>query len=83
MLVVIYLNIDVLFVCVFQGYLLVGYATIFTMAPGNLWFFFVLLFLTNKQIHIVFSLVLDEDVNESLAFQYPELYWGKMFFVSV
>lgn len=38
-----------------QGFLLVGYATIFTMAP-------------------VFSLVLDEDVSEALAFQFPELY---------
>lgn len=34
---------------------MVGYATIYTMAP-------------------VFSLVLDEDVSEDIAFRYPELY---------
>jgi phospholipid-translocating ATPase len=38
-----------------QDWLLVGYATVYTMAP-------------------VFSLVLDRDVDESLAEQYPELY---------
>ncbi|ODV93586.1 hypothetical protein PACTADRAFT_46196 [Pachysolen tannophilus NRRL Y-2460] len=39
----------------YQGWLMVGYATLYTMAP-------------------VFSLVLDTDVNESLATLYPELY---------
>lgn len=38
-----------------QGWLLVGYATVYTMAP-------------------VFSLVLDTDVTEDIAFQFPELY---------
>lgn len=39
----------------YQGWLMVGYATLYTMAP-------------------VFSLVLDKDVNENLAYLYPELY---------
>lgn len=39
----------------YQGWLMVGYATCYTMAP-------------------VFSLVLDTDVNENLAYLYPELY---------
>ncbi|ODV60060.1 aminophospholipid-translocating P4-type ATPase NEO1 [Ascoidea rubescens DSM 1968] len=39
----------------YQGWLMVGYATLYTMAP-------------------VFSMVLDCDVNESLANMYPELY---------
>lgn len=39
----------------FQGWLMVGYATCYTMAP-------------------VFSLVLDKDVDEKLAYLYPELY---------
>lgn len=39
----------------YQGWLMVGYATVYTMAP-------------------VFSLVLDKDVDESLAKLYPELY---------
>jgi phospholipid-translocating ATPase len=42
-------------ISIFNGWLLVGYATAFTCFP-------------------VFSLVLDEDVSEMLAFQYPELY---------
>jgi phospholipid-translocating ATPase len=39
----------------YQNWLMVGYATVYTMAP-------------------VFSLVLDQDVNEDLALLYPELY---------
>ncbi|KAF3085858.1 putative aminophospholipid-translocase [Orbilia oligospora] len=42
-------------IALYQGYLLVGYATIYTMFP-------------------VFSLVLDRDIDESLANLYPELY---------
>lgn len=42
-------------IALYQGWLMVGYATIYTMAP-------------------VFSLVLDRDVSEDLALQYPELY---------
>jgi phospholipid-translocating ATPase len=42
-------------IAIYNGWLLVGYATFYTMAP-------------------VFSLVLDEDVNEDIAFQFPELY---------
>eukprot|EP01102_Stenamoeba_stenopodia_P016185 TRINITY_DN5629_c0_g1_i1.p1 TRINITY_DN5629_c0_g1~~TRINITY_DN5629_c0_g1_i1.p1 ORF type:complete len:1050 (-),score=233.24 TRINITY_DN5629_c0_g1_i1:3344-6466(-) len=42
-------------ISVYNGILLVGYATIYTMAP-------------------VFSLVLDCDVSEEIAFRYPELY---------
>ncbi|KAI0758873.1 aminophospholipid-transporting P-type ATPase [Fomes fomentarius] len=42
-------------IALYQGWLLVGYATAYTMAP-------------------VFSLVLDQDVNEDLALLYPELY---------
>jgi len=42
-------------IALYQGWLMVGYATVYTMAP-------------------VFSLVLDRDVNESLALIYPELY---------
>lgn len=42
-------------VSVYSGWILVGYATVFTMFP-------------------VFSLVLDEDVNEHSAETYPELY---------
>eukprot|EP00002_Diphylleia_rotans_P036331 TRINITY_DN7994_c0_g1_i16.p1 TRINITY_DN7994_c0_g1~~TRINITY_DN7994_c0_g1_i16.p1 ORF type:complete len:271 (+),score=35.53 TRINITY_DN7994_c0_g1_i16:472-1284(+) len=42
-------------VAIYTGWLLVGYATIYTMAP-------------------VFSLVLDEDVEISTVFLYPELY---------
>ena len=42
-------------IALYQGWLMVGYATAYTMAP-------------------VFSLVLDRDVNEDLALQYPELY---------
>ncbi|KAG9123612.1 putative aminophospholipid-translocase [Ceratobasidium sp. 392] len=42
-------------IALYQGWLMVGYATVYTMAP-------------------VFSLVLDRDVNESLALLYPELY---------
>lgn len=42
-------------VSVYSGWILVGYATVFTMFP-------------------VFSLILDEDVNESAADTYPELY---------
>ena len=41
-------------IALYQGWLMVGYATVYTMAP-------------------VFSLVLDRDVNESLALIYPEL----------
>ncbi|EGG19761.1 ATPase [Cavenderia fasciculata] len=40
---------------IYNGMLLVGYATLYTNAP-------------------VFSLVLDEDVTEDIAFRYPELY---------
>ncbi|KAI8065143.1 aminophospholipid-transporting P-type ATPase [Gongronella butleri] len=42
-------------IALYQGMLLVGYATLYTMAP-------------------VFSLVLDQDVNEDIAMLYPELY---------
>lgn len=42
-------------VSVYQGFLMVGYATIYTMFP-------------------VFSLVLDQDINEKVALRYPELY---------
>jgi len=42
-------------IALYQGWLQVGYATLYTMAP-------------------VFSLVLDQDVNEDLALLYPELY---------
>jgi len=42
-------------IAIYNGWLLVGYATVYTMAP-------------------VFSLVLDEDVTEEIAFQFPELY---------
>ncbi len=42
-------------ISVYSGWILVGYATLFTMFP-------------------VFSLVLDEDVNEHAADTYPELY---------
>ncbi|EWC44807.1 hypothetical protein DRE_06445 [Drechslerella stenobrocha 248] len=42
-------------IALYQGWLLVGYATIYTMFP-------------------VFSLVLDRDIDESLANLYPELY---------
>lgn len=42
-------------ISIYNGILLVGYATIYTMAP-------------------VFSLVLDCDVNEDIAFRFPELY---------
>eukprot|EP01122_Echinamoeba_exundans_P012832 TRINITY_DN5485_c0_g1_i1.p1 TRINITY_DN5485_c0_g1~~TRINITY_DN5485_c0_g1_i1.p1 ORF type:complete len:1142 (+),score=257.53 TRINITY_DN5485_c0_g1_i1:61-3486(+) len=42
-------------IAIYNGWLLVGYATVYTMAP-------------------VFSLVLDEDVSEDIAFQFPELY---------
>lgn len=40
---------------IYQGWLIVGYSTLFTMAP-------------------VFSLVLDEDVSQDIAYQFPELY---------
>ncbi|KAI9007524.1 putative NEO1-P-type ATPase [Phycomyces nitens] len=42
-------------IALYQGMLIVGYATLYTMAP-------------------VFSLVLDQDVNEEIALMYPELY---------
>eukprot|EP01126_Amoeba_proteus_P066858 TRINITY_DN9759_c0_g2_i10.p1 TRINITY_DN9759_c0_g2~~TRINITY_DN9759_c0_g2_i10.p1 ORF type:complete len:863 (-),score=158.12 TRINITY_DN9759_c0_g2_i10:45-2633(-) len=42
-------------ISIYNGWLLVGYSTLFTMAP-------------------VFSLVLDTDVTEKIALQYPELY---------
>lgn len=42
-------------IALYQGWLMMGYATVYTMAP-------------------VFSLVLDQDVNEDLALIYPELY---------
>jgi phospholipid-translocating ATPase len=42
-------------IAVYQGWLIVGYATYYTMFP-------------------VFSLVLDKDVKEEIAFRYPELY---------
>ncbi|KAI8341352.1 hypothetical protein BC941DRAFT_391490 [Chlamydoabsidia padenii] len=42
-------------IALYQGMLIVGYATLYTMAP-------------------VFSLVLDQDVNEDIALLYPELY---------
>jgi len=42
-------------ISIYNGWLLVGYATVYTMAP-------------------VFSLVLDTDVTEDIAFQFPELY---------
>lgn len=42
-------------VSLYQGFLMVGYATIYTMFP-------------------VFSLVLDQDINEKVALRYPELY---------
>lgn len=42
-------------IAVYNGWLLVGYATFYTMLP-------------------VFSLVLDVDVSEEIAFQFPELY---------
>lgn len=42
-------------IAIYNGWLLVGYSTTFTMAP-------------------VFSLVLDEDVSEAIAFRFPELY---------
>lgn len=42
-------------VSLYQGFLMVGYATIYTMFP-------------------VFSLVLDQDINENVALRFPELY---------
>ncbi|KAI9294229.1 phospholipid-translocating P-type ATPase [Neoconidiobolus thromboides FSU 785] len=42
-------------IALYQGMLLVGYATLYTMGP-------------------VFSMVLDHDVNETIAMMYPELY---------
>ncbi|RIA93847.1 hypothetical protein C1645_761428 [Glomus cerebriforme] len=42
-------------IALYQGILIVGYSTVYTMAP-------------------VFSLVLDKDVRESIALQFPELY---------
>nr|CAB3224704.1 probable phospholipid-transporting ATPase IIA [Phallusia mammillata] len=42
-------------VSLYQGFLMVGYTTIYTMFP-------------------VFSLVLDQDVNSSVALRFPELY---------
>jgi len=42
-------------IAIYNGYLMVGYSTLYTMAP-------------------VFSLVLDEDVSDEIAFRYPELY---------
>ena len=42
-------------VAIYQGWLLIGYATFYTMLP-------------------VFSLVLDKDVKDSVAMQFPELY---------
>jgi len=42
-------------IAVFNGWLMVGYATFYTNFP-------------------VFSLVLDEDVSETIAFRFPELY---------
>eukprot|EP01104_Vermistella_antarctica_P016062 TRINITY_DN53_c0_g3_i1.p1 TRINITY_DN53_c0_g3~~TRINITY_DN53_c0_g3_i1.p1 ORF type:complete len:1335 (-),score=277.74 TRINITY_DN53_c0_g3_i1:1063-5067(-) len=42
-------------ISLFNGYLLVGYSTVFTNLP-------------------VFTLILDEDVSEQVAFQFPELY---------
>lgn len=42
-------------IAIYNGWLLVGYATFYTMLP-------------------VFSLVLDADVSEEIAFQFPELY---------
>jgi len=42
-------------IALYQGWLMIGYATLYTMAP-------------------VFSLVLDQDVNEDIALLYPELY---------
>lgn len=42
-------------VSLYQGFLMVGYATIYTMFP-------------------VFSLVLDQDINEKVALRFPELY---------
>jgi len=42
-------------IAVYNGWLMVGYSTIYTMAP-------------------VFSLVLDEDVSDQIAFRFPELY---------
>uniref|UniRef100_A0A336KXN3 Phospholipid-transporting ATPase n=1 Tax=Culicoides sonorensis TaxID=179676 RepID=A0A336KXN3_CULSO len=42
-------------IALYQGLLMVGYATIYTMFP-------------------VFSLVLDQDINASIALKYPELY---------
>lgn len=42
-------------VSLYQGFLMVGYATIYTMFP-------------------VFSLVLDQDINEKTALRFPELY---------
>lgn len=42
-------------IALYQGWLMMGYATVYTMAP-------------------VFSLVLDQDVNEDIALIYPELY---------
>ncbi|CAI2161967.1 5677_t:CDS:10 [Funneliformis geosporum] len=42
-------------IALYQGMLIVGYSTVYTMAP-------------------VFSLVLDKDVNEDIALQFPELY---------
>ncbi|CAG8627966.1 14608_t:CDS:10 [Funneliformis caledonium] len=42
-------------IALYQGMLIVGYSTVYTMAP-------------------VFSLVLDKDVSEDIALQFPELY---------
>ncbi|CAG8497306.1 89_t:CDS:10 [Rhizophagus irregularis] len=42
-------------IALYQGILIVGYSTVYTMAP-------------------VFSLVLDKDVREDIALQFPELY---------
>ena len=42
-------------VAIYQGWLLVGYSTFYTMVP-------------------VFSLILDQDVSETVAMQFPELY---------
>jgi len=42
-------------IAIYNGFLMVGYSTIYTMAP-------------------VFSLVLDEDVSDQIAFRFPELY---------
>lgn len=61
-------------VSLYQGFLTVGYATVYTMFPVSVKAHKNNAFLIQNVLLQVFSLVLDQDVSAEIAMTYPELY---------